>query len=138
MGGGSSGRLALQDPEGEGYCSEREVFPLRSSQRKQPASGMGQGTPKQYPRQTYTRLVVSPRSLVPYRRPSTFLAGYTIVDSLILFNGTLYIVTDRHAQWPSLDQISAVTPSADEQYKNDLQFISPEEAVTLIPPLAGR
>jgi len=67
-----------------------------------------------------------------------FFAGYTIIDSLILFNGTLYIVTDRHARWPPLDQISAVTPSADEQYKNNLQFISPEEAVTLIPSLAGR
>ena len=57
---------------------------------------------------------------------------------MILFNGTLYIVTDRPARWPSLDQISVATSSAEEHYKNELRFISPEEAVTLIPPLAGR
>lgn len=64
--------------------------------------------------------------------------GYSIIDSLILFNGTLYIVADLRTRWPPLDQISAVTPSVEEQYKNDIQFISPEEAVILIPPLAGR
>jgi hypothetical protein len=67
-----------------------------------------------------------------------FSAGYSIIDSLILFNGTLYIVTDRSTRWPSLDQISAATPSAEEHYKNELRFISSEEAVALIPPLAGR
>lgn len=67
-----------------------------------------------------------------------FFAGYSVIDSLILFNGTLYIVTDRPARWPPLDQVSAVTPSAEEHYKNELRFISPEEAATLIPPLAGR
>ncbi|KAF9653488.1 hypothetical protein BDM02DRAFT_3107363 [Thelephora ganbajun] len=75
------------------------------------------------------------------KHPSSVLVkhipGYSIIDSLILFNGTLYIVNDRHGRWPSLDRISAVTPSAEEQYKNELRFVSPEEAVTLIPPLAG-
>lgn len=66
------------------------------------------------------------------------IPGYTIIDSLILFNGTLYIVTDNQGRWPSLDRISAVTPSEEEQYKNDLRFISLEEAFELIPPLAGR
>lgn len=69
---------------------------------------------------------------------SLFFAGYTIIDALILFNGTLYIVTDRQGRWPTLDSISAVIPLEEEQYKNELRFISPEEAVTLIPPLAGR
>lgn len=65
------------------------------------------------------------------------IPGYTIIDSLFLFNGTFYIVTDRQERWPSLGSISAVTPSEEEQYKNELRFISLEEAVQLIPPLAG-
>lgn len=73
-----------------------------------------------------------------YRRPCIPFTGYSIIDSLILFNGTLYIVSGGHARWPSLDKISAVTSSAEEQYRNELKFISPEEAVALIPPLAGR
>ena len=73
-----------------------------------------------------------------YQCPAILFTGYSIIDSLILFNGTLYIVTGGHTRWPSLDKISAVTPSAEERYKNELKFISPEEAVALIPPLAGR
>jgi len=57
---------------------------------------------------------------------------------LILFNGTLHIVTDPLGRWPSLDEISAVAPLEEELYKNQLRFVSPEEAGTLIPPLAGR
>jgi hypothetical protein len=50
----------------------------------------------------------------------------------------LYIATDLQERWPSLDSISAVTPLKEDQYKNELQFVTPEEAATLIPPLAGR
>jgi len=57
---------------------------------------------------------------------------------LILFNGTLHIVTDPHGRWPSLEEISAAVPLEEELYKNELRFVSPEEAGTLIPPLAGR
>ena len=100
---------------------------------------MGEGVPHHSPRQAYTRLVVpldqSVDTLPSFR---SIPAGYTIIDSLILFNGTLYIVTDRHGRWPSLDKISAVTPLAEERYRNELQFVSPDEAKTLIPPLAGR
>jgi len=55
-----------------------------------------------------------------------------------MFNGTLYIVTDHDGRWPSLDEISGVTPLAEEHYKNELRFVSPEKAASLIPPLAGR
>lgn len=99
---------------------------------------MGEGTPHDRPRQAHSGLVVPFSFQAYYKRRSLFCAGYTIIDSLILFNGTLYIVTGREGRWPSLDSISAVTPLEEEQYKNDLRFITPEEAVTLIPPLAGR
>ena len=90
-----------------------------------------------HPRQTYSRSVDLFYSFVSHLNQFGF-PGYTIIDSLILFNGTLYIVTDNQGRWPSLDRISAVTPSEEEQYKNDLRFISLEEAFELIPPLAGR
>ena len=64
--------------------------------------------------------------------------GYTIIDSLILFNGTFHIVTDNQGRWPSLESISAATPLEEEEYKNELRFTSPGEAVAQIPPLAGR
>lgn len=73
-----------------------------------------------------------PRSVLVKHTP-----GYTIVDSLILFNGTLYIINDNQGRWPPLESISALTPSPEERYKNDLRFVPPEEAATLIPPLAG-
>jgi hypothetical protein len=100
---------------------------------------MGEESPQQRPRKAYTRLVTPPyHSLISYRSLGLFPTGYSIIDSLILFNGTLYIVTDRPGRWPSVDKISAVIPLAEERYKNELRFISPEEAGTLIPPLAGR
>jgi len=99
---------------------------------------MGEEASQQYPRQAHTGLVVSPRYFHDFYQAPVRPLGYSIIDSLILFNGTLYIVTEPHGRWPSLDEISAVTPFAEELYNNDLRFVSPEEAGTLIPPLAGR
>jgi hypothetical protein len=78
------------------------------------------------------------RSPYPLANFSVCSTGYTIIDSLMLFNGTQYIVTDQQGRWPSLDSISAMVPFEEDQYKNDLKFISREDAIRLIPPLAGR
>lgn len=98
---------------------------------------MGGETSQKCTRQAHTRLAAYSRPLTLYQSVICS-SGYTIVNSLILFNGTLYIVTDQQERWPPLDSISAVIPSEEDQYKNDLQFVSLEQAVELIPPLAGR
>lgn len=61
-----------------------------------------------------------------------FDAGYTILDSVIIVNGTFFVVTDDPSAFPTLGSISSSQEDNDEPpVQEEWQIVTTEEAKQL-------
>lgn len=76
---------------------------------------------------------------VPPTKVVAHVPGYTILENLLMLNGTLYIVTDNPSHFPELPSIgsSVADPSAAPQ-KQDWNIMTPSDARTTLGFYGGR
>ncbi|KAL4248526.1 hypothetical protein ABKN59_007826 [Abortiporus biennis] len=106
----------------------------RSATRYQPGVGVKKGVTVHEQFVRWTEDIDIPETTAIAHVP-----GFTILEKLIVLNGTFYIVTDNPKSLPSLGSIaSAGNDTTQPPRQQDWRIVSKEEAKAILPGFGGR